>query len=205
MMTKDLVELFIDRLNLDILSKDTQTHFYDVMTRYMSHGRTYDFIVRSLDKLLEFFDIIGINRIEAVIVISNDPSLFNDVDSLYDKYLFLGIIENEENTFRNHKFFSKTRDYRVSLDTMYKRYRFCLESGYTDIKWNTLVHATDNEFAKIFVESTYRKPYQRFDTLQSALEYIGSLEYPAIDIEEFKNLEVNREIVEKYEGKRRTM
>ena len=132
-------------------------------------------------------------------------ALLNNVDSLYDKYLFLGIIENEENTFRNHKFFSKTRDYRVSLDTMYKRYRFCLESGYNDIKWNTLVHATDNEFAKIFVESTYRKPYQKFDTLQSALEYIGSLEYPAIDIEEFKNLEVNREIVEKYEGKRRTM
>ncbi len=205
MMTKELAQLFIDRLNLDLLSKDTQTHFYDVMTRYMSHGRTYEYVVRSLDKLLEFFDIIGINRIEAVIVISNDPALLNNVDSLYDKYLFLGIIENEENTFRNHKFFSKTRDYRVSLDTMYKRYRFCLESGYNDIKWNTLVHATDNEFAKIFVESTYRKPYQKFDTLQSALEYIGSLEYPAIDIEEFKNLEVNREIVEKYEGKRRTM
>ena len=31
------------------------------------------------------------------------------------------------------------------------------------------------------------------------------IEYPEIDMEEFKNLEVNREIVEKYEGKRRTM
>lgn len=205
MMTKELVELFINRLNLDLLSRETQTHFYDVMTRYMAHGRTYDFVVRSLDKLLELFDVFGINRIEAAIIISNDPALLNNVDALYDKYLFLGIIENEENTFRNHKFFSKTRDYRVALDTMYKRYRFCLESGYVDIKWNTLVHATDSEFAKIFVESTYRKPYQRFDTLEQALEYIREAEYPEIDMEEFKNLEVNREIVEKYEGKRRTM
>lgn len=202
-MTEELKQFFIERLNLDLLSRDTQTHFYDVMSRYMAHGRTYEFVVNSLDKLLEFFDAIGINRIEAVIIISNDPALLNNVDALYDKYLFLGIIENEDNTFRNHKFFSKTRDYRVALDTMYKRYRFCLESGYTDIKWNTLVHATDNEFAKIFVESTYRKPYQRFDTLQSALEFISEVRYPVIDMEEFKNLEVNKELVEIYEKKGR--
>lgn len=202
-MTEELKQLFADRLNLDLLSRDTQLHFYDVMSRYMAHGRTYEFIVNSLDNLLEFFDSIGINRIEAVIIISNDPALLNNVNGLYDKYLFLGIIENELNGFRKHKFFSKTRDYRVSLDTMYKRYRFCLESGYDDIKWNTLVHATDSEFAKIFVETTYRKPYQRFSTIQEAMEYIEKVRYPEIDMEEFKNLEVNKELVELYEKKGR--
>lgn len=202
-MTDELKQLFVDRLNLDLLSRDTQLHFYDVMSRYMAHGRTYEFIVSSLDNLLEFFDAIGINRIEAVIIISNDPALLNSVSALYDKYLFLGIIENELNGFRKHKFFIKTRDYRVSLDTMYKRYRFCLESGYNDIKWNTLVHATDSEFAKIFVESTYRKPYQRFSTIQEAMEYIEKVRYPEIDMEPFKNLEVNKELVELYEKKGR--
>lgn len=204
-MTEELKKLFEDRLNLDLLSKDTQIHFYNIIDRYMSHGRTYDFVVKSLDILLEFFDSIGINRLEAVIVISNDPALLNNVRALYDKYLFLGILENDVNGFRRHKFFSKTKDYRVSLDTMYKRYRFCLESGYNDIKWNTIVHASDNEFARIFVESTYRKPYQRFNNLQEALEYINNVSYPEIDMEEYKELEVNREIVEKYEGQRRTM
>lgn len=59
-MTDELKELFIDRLNLELLSRDTQLHFYDVMSRYMAHGRTYEFIVNSLDNLLEFFDAIGI-------------------------------------------------------------------------------------------------------------------------------------------------
>ena len=86
---------------------------------------------------------------------------------------------------------------------MYKRYRFCLESGYDGIKWNTLVHATDSEFAKIFVESTYRKPYQIFSTIQEAMEYIENVRYPEIDMEEFKNLEVNKELVELYEKKGR--
>lgn len=204
-MTDELKKLFVDRLHLDLLSSNTQTYFYNVMTRYMAHGRTYEFVDRSLTKLLELFDIIGINRIEAVIVISNDPAILNNVNDLYNKFIFLGIIENEDNTFRKHKFFSKTKDYRVALETMYKRYCFCLESGYTDIKWNTLVHATDNEFAKIFVESTYRKPYQRFTSLQEALEYIKDREYPEIDMEEFKKLDVNEEIVSQYEGKGRTM
>ena len=162
-MTDDLVHLFNDKLGLNMLSSDTQKYFFDVMERYMAHGRSYEFIATNLDILLEFFDIIGINRFETVIVLSNDPSLLNNVKDLYNKYLFLGVIEDEEsNSYRRHKFFSKTKDYRVSLEKMYRRYKMCLDCGYDDIKWNTLVHATDNEFMKIFVIGSYKKTINYF-------------------------------------------
>lgn len=202
-MTEELKQLFDEKLNLNLLSVDTQKYFYDVFERYMKHGRTCEFIATNLDILLYFFDAIGINRVEAVIVLANDPSLLNNVRELYNKYLFLGILENDENSFRRHKFFSKTKDYRVSLDKMYSRYKMCLECGYSDIKWNTLVHATDNEFAKIFIEGTYKKSYQLFSSLDQVMKFLEELDVSDFDIEEYKKLPVNEELVARYEEKGR--
>ena len=170
------------------------------MSRYIAHGRSYEFIETNLDKLLEFFGNIGINRFEAVLVLSNDPSLLNNLNDLYYKYLFLGIIEDEEtNFYRRHKFFSKTKDYRVSLEKMYRRYKMCLDCGYDDIKWNTLVHATDNEFMKIFVIGSYKKPYQLFSSLEDVMKFMESVDVSDFDIEIYKKLSVNEELVANYE------
>lgn len=202
-MSEQLRELFYDKLGLQYLSQETQKHFFDVMEMYIKHGRTYDFISSTLDRLLFFFRAIGVGNIEVSIILTNFPGLLNIVDDLYSKYLFLGIIENEENSFRRHKFFSKTKDYRVGLAKMYARYRLCMEAGYEDINWNALVHASDNEFAKMFIESTYRKPYQLFQSVDQVNDWLASVDISELNLEEFKSLPVNKEIVEKYEGKRR--
>lgn len=204
-MTEELRALFYERLNLNLLSFEMQEYFLKVMNNYMKHGRTYEYVESTLDRLLNFFEAIGIGNMECAIILMNFPTILNIVDELYEKYLFLGILENEDNTFRRHKFFSKTKDYRTCLNTIYARYKLCMECGYEDIKWNTLVHATDTEFAKIFVYSTYRKPYQRFTTVQEVNKYMETIDVSDLNIDRFKELPVNREIVEKYEGKRRTM
>lgn len=203
-MNEQLRELFYKKLDLMYLSAETQKHFLDIMDGYIKHGRTFEYISSTLDKLLYFFRAIGIGNIETAIILTNFPSILNIVDELYSKYLFLGILENEDNSYRRHKLFSKTKDYRVSLDKMYARYRLCMEAGYEDIKWNTLVHASDSEFARIFVESTYKKPYQLFQDIEQVSKWLSSIDISELDIEEFKSLPVNEEIVEKYEGKRRT-
>lgn len=202
-MSEQLRELFYNKLDLQYLSEETQKHFLDVMEGYIKHGRTYEYISSTLERLLFFFRAIGVGNIEVAIILTNFPAILNIVDELYPKYLFLGIIENEDNSFRRHKFFSKTKDYRVGLEKMYARYRLCMEAGYEDIKWNTLVHASDTEFAKIFIESTYRKPYQLFQTVEQVNEWLSRVDMSEFDINEFKALPVNEEIVEKYEGKRR--
>ena len=202
-MSDKLKELFYTKLGLEYLSEPIQKHFFDVMETYIKHGRTYEYIESTLERLLFFFNAIGIGNVEAVIILSNFPAILNIVDELYPKYLFLGIIENDDNSFRRHKFFSKTKDYRVGLHKMYARYRLCLEAGYEDIKWNTLVHASDSEFAKIFVEGTYRKYYQIFHSVDQVNAWLESVDISELDLDEFKKLPVNEEIVEKYEGKRR--
>ena len=202
-MSDELKELFYTKLGLEYLSEPVQKHFFDAIEAYLKHGRTYEYITTTLERLLFFFNAIGVRNEEAVIVLSNFPAILNIVDELYPKYLFLGIIENDDNSFRRHKFFSKTKDYRVGLHKMYARYRLCLEAGYGDIKWNTLVHASDTEFAKIFVEGTYRKDYQIFQSVDQVNDWLDGVDFSEFDIEEFKKLPVNEEIVEKYEGKRR--
>ena len=191
-MSEQLIELFYSKLDLQYLSQETQKHFFDVMEMYIKHGRTYDYICSNLEKLLLFFETIGIGNIEVSIILTNFPGLLNIVDDLYSKYLFLGIIENEDNSFRRHKFFSKTKDYRVGLAKMYARYRLCMEAGYGDINWNALVHASDNEFAKIFIEGTYRKPYQLFQSVDQVNDWLSTIDLSELDLEEFKSLSVNK-------------
>lgn len=202
-MNDEFKTLFYKKLDLQYLSLETQQHFLDVMECYIKHGRTYEYIASRLDRLLFFFAAIGIGNVEVSIILTNFPSILNIVDELYSKYLFLAVIENDDNSFRRHKFFSKTKDYRVSLEKMYARYRLCMEAGYEDIKWNTLVHASDNEFAKIFVEGTYIKSYQIFQTVEQVNEWLSNVDINDLNIDEYKVLPVNEEIVEKYEGKRR--
>ncbi len=204
-MTEELRILFYEKLNLGLLSSDVQTDFFKAMDTYLSHGRTYEYVVEKLDCLLEFLEAIGIGSMECAIILINFPAILNIVDELYPKYLFLGIIENEDNSYRRKKFFSKTKDYRVSLHKIYARYVVCKKCGYEDIKWNTLVHATDAEFAKIFVVGTYRKPYQFFSSVEEVIDFLGNVDISELDIDQYKDLDVNKEIVARYENKGKTM
>lgn len=201
-MFEELKEVFYEKLDLSSLSEQMQQYFFKSLRIYLSHGRTYEYVVTCLNNLLEFFEAIGIGNVECAIILMNDFTLLND-GNLYEKYIFLGIIENDDNTFRNHKFFSKTKDFRVSLEKIYARYRLCLEAGYTDINWNILVHSTDNEFAKRFITSTYRKPYQIFDSPEQVFDWLSKVDISELDLEEFKTMDVNKEIVAKYESKKR--
>ncbi len=196
--------LFNEKLGLEYVSPMMRQHFFKVMRDYLAHGRTFEYVSNNLDKLLEFFECIGIGKVECVIILVNFPAILNIVDELYEKYLFLGIIENEDNSFRTHKFFSKTKDYRVGLTKMYTRYKMCKQFGYEHITWNTLVHSSDSEFFKIFIKGTYHKDYQRFETMQEAEEWYNSIDISDFDLDDYKSLPVNEELVEKYESKKRS-
>ena len=202
-MTDNLMDFLNKELCLDSLSEQSRQYFFKVMSDYMSHGRTDEYVCANLSKLLDFFSIIGIGNVESTIILANDPSLLNITDELYQKYVFLGILENEDNTYRYHKLFSKTKDFRVSINKLYARYKLCLKAGYPDINWNILVHSSDKEFAQRFVMGTYRKPYQVFNSCEEVIEWLGAVSMEEVDIEEFKELPVNKELVEKYEKKGR--
>lgn len=213
MMSEEFRNLFYSKLSLNELSPEEQSRFIYAMNKYLDHGRTGDkingrtieFIEDRLNNLINLFEAIGLTSYEMVRTISNFPSILNNIDELYNKYVFLGLIENEENTFRKNKLINKTRDFMTSYNTIIARYTLACYTGYNNINWNLLVHSTDSEFASIFIFGTYKKPYQRFLNEKQVNAWLATVDINSTDLEYYKNLKVNEELVSKYEGKSRQL
>lgn len=207
MISQEFLDLFNSKLNLENMSKDIQTSFIVSMTKYLDHGRkdiingrTLAYISLKLDNLINLLECINLSKIEIVKALTNLPNILNGVDDLYNKYLLLGIVENEENNLRKDKLINKTKDFMVGLPKIYARYCLIEKVAY-ESSWNSLVHSSDKEFANMFVKGTYQKPYQVFESINQVLDWLNNVNIENLDIEYFKSLKVNEELVEKYEGK----
>ena len=209
-MPTDITILFEERLKLKSLSLDVQTAFWTSFTKYLEHGRkkgviegrTIEYLEKHLEELLKFLDALMYTDEEKVIIITRMPAILNTTRDVIDKFLLLGVLENEENTFRRKKLLNKTNDYRVGLKKIYGRYITAITAGYPNINWNLLVHATDTEFAMIFVQNVHKKDYQIFESIDEVLDFVNGVSLDTLNVEELKKWDVNREIVDKYEGRK---
>lgn len=206
MINKDMLQLFVDKLDLNSMPNEIVSEFLASMIFYLDHGRsndslkgrTVDYLENKFDTLIKFYLVLGASKVDIVKVITNFPQILNIADVLYYKYLLLGVIENEDNTVRKDKFVNKPKDLMISLTMMYSRYKLISYSGYNKFTWNSMVHSNDREFARIFTKGIYKKPYQVFDSIEQAKKWI-EINNVEFDLEEFKSLDVNKEFVEKYE------
>ena len=200
-MDKKFKDLFYKILLLDEMSFKEQSSFLISMTSYLSHGRTEEFVAEKLNKLLEFLYALDLDTKDAVRILTAYPAILNTVDTLYEKYIFLGYIENLDNTVRIKKLLNKPRDFMIGLNKMYARLMLIKESGYNNANWNNLVHDSDREFCRLFVITEYSKPYQMFASEMQVLDYLSKVDMSKLDLSKFKELPVNEELVSKYEGK----
>lgn len=205
MINEELLEIFNEKLDISKMPNDIVAHFLYAISKYLHHstndtigGRTTNFLKDKIDKIVNLYTLIGIQKIEIVKAITNFPQLLNIADVLYAKYLLLGVIENKDNTVHKQNFINNSKDLMISLSMMYSRYKLICYSGYNKFTWNSLVHSTENEFARIFTKGIYKKPYQVFANIDQAKIWLENSEFD-FDLEEFKNLDVNKEFVEKYE------
>ena len=192
-----LLEQKFDLSNMD---DDIRRKFYNALKSYLNHGRTIEFLNRQIDIFIKFAKSISLNDDEIIKIFSSFPGILNSVDELYSKYLFLGIVENDNNDLRIKKLVNKSNDFRVGLKKIYSRYKFMLNVGYDAIGWNTLVHATDQEFASIFVIGKYEKTYRIYNSVSDVLKSLNEMDLSDFDLDKYKELDVNRKIVEGYEG-----
>ena len=195
-MNKEFKNLFYEKLLLSELSFKEQSDFLRKMSSYLEEGRTIGFVSEKINKLLEFLYAIDLNEKDAVRILTKYPSILNTVDSLYEKYIFLGYIENLDNTVRVEKLLSNPKDYMIGLGKLYARFVLLKESGcaYT---WNNLVHYSDREFCKIFIS----KPYELFSDELQVLDYLSRVDIKELDLSKYKELPVNEELVSRYESK----
>lgn len=212
MVNEMIVKEFEKRL--DISNQATfkeQVSFWNSMKKYLSHGRkenlingrTLEYLINNLEELIKLLEAINCTKHEIILILTSSPSILNGVNDLYNKYLFLAIIENNENNFRKTKLIGKAAEYRISLNKIYQRYCLLCDLDYPYINWNILVHASDKEFADVFICRTYKKPYQKFITVEEVLRQLNTYDINNLDIEYYKSLDINRELVEKYEGCKR--
>ena len=195
-MNKEFKNLFYEKLLLSELSFKEQSDFLRKMSSYLEDGRTIGFVSEKINKLLEFLYAIDLNEKDAVRILTKYPSILNTVDSLYEKYIFLGYIENLDNTVRVEKLLSNPKDYMIGLGKLYARFVLLKESG-CEYTWNNLVHYSDREFCKIFIS----KPYELFSDELQVLDYLSRVDIKELDLSKYKELPVNEELVSRYESK----
>ena len=206
-MDNTFSNLFYTKLNLGKLELETQKRFLEAITKYLDHGRkeeingrTINFVEKQLDSLIYFLECLDFSKEEMVRIITNLPTILNTVDDLYKKYLLLGVLEEDSrNSLRKDKLLNKTKDFMVGFNKIYARYKLVCEAGYDRLSWNVLVHASDREFCSIFVKSSYKKPYQLFNNPGQVMAWLRSVDASELNLEELKSLEVNKELVDKYE------
>lgn len=212
-MPSEVAVLFEKKLHLSSVGETFRNKFLLVMSKYLEHGRTegvvegrtYDYLEKHLSELVILMDAIGLSNEEKVIVLTNMPSLLNTSKDMITKYLLLGVLENDDNTYRKNKLVNKTNDFRIGLKKLYSRYVLATHAGYPDINWNLLVHSSDLEFAKRFVRGSYYKPYQIFRSIEDVMAYLDRIDVSQMEVDEIMSWDVNRELVDNYGERKRKM
>ena len=145
-MPQDIGLLLERKLKLSVVSESLRNKFYIVMRKYLEHGRkegviegrSYEYLDKHITELMLLMDALELTAEERVTVLTNMPSLINTGKDMVTKYLLLGVLENEDNTFRKKKLINKTNDFRIGLRKLYGRYILATNAGYPEINWNLL-------------------------------------------------------------------
>lgn len=199
----------------EYLSEEELITFFTSIMNYLKHtkseelkGRTYETFKKNIDELYNFLKAINCTDKEIINIISSSPDMLNtEIHKLYNKYLILGILDNcnKDPEYRKKMIINKPRDFRTSIETLYARYDFANSVGYPykNITWSILMHDTNKEFIKKFVKSKYNKSYKIFKDENEVTAEMLIEKFPLdLDvIENLKNLETNKEVVMKFEGK----
>ena len=161
---RDIRKLLIKKLHLiDYLDRDSFLDFCNKFTVFLRYDRRNTLLKCSgeqldekIDKLLNFFNNIGINRRQIIDILYNNFRLIDSIptEEFLNKYIFLSVIENKENTVRKGILLNNSRLFQKSLEEFYARYKLCKDSG-SDINKNTVVAEGYTKFIRRFVTNKY--------------------------------------------------
>jgi|GEM_PF-4920444 len=189
-----------------------KTAFYHSIHDYLNHARTENSTGRTIEKFssnlgefIKLFYAIGYTNKEITIILTKHANILNEsINTVYQKYLLLGVIEDDTMTVRKNKLLEKTRDFVISLDLIYARYKFMEKVGYENITWSNLVHDTEKEFAKKFVVKDYYKPYRILKNINqlTSAELKKSFPISDADLTFLEKLDVNNELISAYNNER---
>lgn len=138
-----------DRLSIlnlsDNLNEEDLKKFYDkVIPNLMKYN-----VEVKVKPFYDFAKSLGLSDLEIINFIRINVQVLTDIGfkAFVKKYIFLSVIENENNTQRIRHMKKTPKDFKITLDKLYSKYCYMKEKG-VEINWSTLVRQKDDKLIK---------------------------------------------------------
>lgn len=202
---KEIRRLLINELQLiKYLDKEEFTKFCVNITNSLRYNRRMEllnkdinYIKKLVNNLCNFFDNVGMSRIDLINAISNNIELIeiSSKPDFIDKYVLLSVIEDSNNSKRKQIIIDNSRILKKSIKEIYARY--CLLKEYNkNITVSSVVGASYNEFMNLFVRKSYYNDFKKPLSHKISIDELID-KYP-IDykyIFELRKLDINKNVV----------
>ena len=130
---KNIRKILIEDLELvKFLDKEKFTVFCVNITNSLRYNRRLKLlsmnetqIRKMLNNLINFFDNVGLTRLDLINALSNNIGLLEIVNSpdFIDKYILLSVAENDRNSARKKMLIDNSRCLKKSINEVYVRYK----------------------------------------------------------------------------------
>lgn len=201
---KNIRKILIEDLELvKFLDKEKFTVFCVNITNSLRYNRRLKLlsmnetqIRKMLHNLVNFFDNIGLTRLDLIKSLSNNIGILEIVNSpdFIDKYVLLSVAENDRNNARKNMLINNSSCLKKSINEVYVRYKIIKDCNRL-VSFNNIIENGYYEFIKSFVRNTYYnnfdKPFNEKKDLQDLIsEYPVDYEF----ISELKKLDINKNV-----------
>ena len=201
---KNIRQILIEDLELvKFLDKEKFTTFCVNITNSLRYNRRLKLlsmnetqIRKMLQNLVNFFDNIGLTKLDLINALSNNIGLLEIVSKpdFIDKYVLLSVAENERNSARKNILINNSRCLKKSINEVYVRYKITKDCNRL-VSLTNIIENGYYEFIKSFVRNTYYnnfdKPFNEKKDLQDLVsEYPVDYEF----ISELKKLNINKNV-----------
>lgn len=201
---KNIRKILIEDLELvKFLDKEKFTVFCVNITNSLRYNRRLKLlsmnetqIRKMLNNLINFFDNVGLTRLDLINALSNNIGLLEIVNSpdFIDKYILLSVAENDRNSARKKMLIDNSRCLKKSINEVYVRYKITKDCNRL-LSLNNIIEKGYYEFIESFVRKTYYNKSDKIFNEKKDLEDLVT-EYP-VDYEfisELKKLDINKNV-----------
>ncbi len=197
-------KILIDELELaKSLDKEKFTVFCINITNNLRYNRNLKLLEKNenqikviLNNLINFFDNIGLTRLDLINALSNNLELIEIVSKpdFIDKYLLLSVLEDDKNSVRKTIIVNNSNLLKKSINEIFIRYRL-IEEYDKQLTVNNLIKTSYNSFIDLFVRKSYYNNFDKpFNEKKELSFFIDKYPVDYEFISKLKKLDINKNV-----------
>lgn len=197
-------KILIDELELaKTLDKEKFAVFCINVTNNLRYNRNLKLLEKSenqikviLNNLINFFDNIGLSKLDLINALSNNLELIEIVSKpdFIDKYLLLSVLEDDKNSVRKTIIVNNSNLLKKSISEIFIRYRL-IEEYDKQLTVNNLIKISYNSFIDLFVRKSYYNNFDKpFNEKKELSFFIDKYPVDYEFISELKKLDINKNV-----------